>query len=425
VHPEPTLPAWLAYLETLHPSAIDLGLERVDWVRSQLGLSLSCPVITVGGTNGKGSTCALLESILHCAGFRVGCYTSPHLVRYNERIRIARTQASDAALVRAFTQIEAARRQISLTYFEFGTLAAALLFRDACVDVAVLEVGLGGRLDAVNVFDPDCAVVTSIGLDHMEYLGESRAQIALEKAGIFRPQRPAVVGDPEPPATLLQHAQRIGAQLHLIDRDFGAHAGDVQWTYWSTGRRRSGLPWPALRGAHQLENATTALAALESVRERLPVDGGAIRRGLIEVELAGRFQVLAGRPVVVLDVAHNPHAARRLRTALACMGRFSGTFAVFAMLRDKDIAGVARELAPLVDRWFLAPLAGPRGATVTDLQAALSAARVMAEREALGSVAQAYARAREEATADDRIIVFGSFHTVGEVLTALEAQPRA
>ena len=425
MHPEPTLPAWLAYLETLHPNAIDLGLERVDWVRSQLGLSLSCPIITVGGTNGKGSTCALLESILHCAGFRVGCYTSPHLVRYNERIRIARTQASDAALVRAFTQIEAARRQISLTYFEFGTLAAALLFRDACVDVAVLEVGLGGRLDAVNVFDPDCAVVTSIGLDHMEYLGESRAQIALEKAGIFRPQRPAVVGDPEPPATLLQHAQRIGAQLHLIERDFGAHAGDVQWTYWNAGRRRSGLPWPALRGAHQLENATTALAALESVRERLPVDSGAIRRGLIEVELAGRLQVLPGRPVVVLDVAHNPHAAQRLRTALACMGRFSRTFAVFAMLRDKDIAGVARELAPLIDRWVLAPLAGPRGATVTDLQAALSGAGVVAVREALGSVAQAYARAREQAAVDDRIIVFGSFHTVGELLIALEAQPRA
>jgi len=425
VPPEPTLPAWLAYLETLHPSSIELGLERVNRVRERLGLELTCPVITVGGTNGKGSTCALLESILHCAGYRVGCYTSPHLVRYNERVRIGREEASEAALVRAFEQIDSARQTISLTYFEFGTLAAALLFRDAGIEAAVLEVGLGGRLDAVNVFDPACAVVTSVGLDHMEYLGDTRDQIAVEKAGIFRAARPAVIGDLDPPAALLESVQSIGARLQLIERDFGARADDRQWTYWSAHTRRSGLPWPALRGEHQLLNAASALAALESVRGQLPIDAGAIRRGLVEVELQGRLQVLPGRPVIVLDVAHNPHAAQRLSSSLAHMGRFPKTTAVFAMLRDKDIAGVVRELTPVVDCWALAPLAGPRGASVADLEAALGRAGIPAPRQHYSSVAQAYAGARETAALNDRILVVGSFHTVGEVLAVLEAQPKA
>jgi dihydrofolate synthase/folylpolyglutamate synthase len=420
VRPASPLPAWLAYLEKLHPQTIELGLDRVERVRQRLGLDLPCPVITVGGTNGKGSVCALLESILHRAGYRVGCYTSPHLVRYNERVRIALAEAGDAALVHAFEQIDSAREAISLTYFEFGTLAAALLFRDAGVEAAVLEVGLGGRLDAVNVFEPDCAVLTSIGLDHMEYLGSTRDAIAAEKAGIFRAQRPAVVGDLEPPAALLQRAAAIGADLHLIERDFGYRAEEQQWTYWSARARRSGLPWPALRGAHQLRNAATALAALECVRALLPVDAGAIRRGLVEVELAGRLQVLPGRPVVVLDVAHNPHAAAQVHASLARMGRFGKTVAVFAMLCDKDISGVAGELAPLIDCWMLAPLAGPRGAGVEDLEAALGVARVAGARERHASVARAFARAQEVAGVDDRILVVGSFHTVGEVLAALE-----
>jgi dihydrofolate synthase/folylpolyglutamate synthase len=410
------LAAWLSYLERVHPRTIDLGLERVARVRDRLELALSCPVITVAGTNGKGSTCAMLEAMLRASGYRVGLYTSPHLLRYNERVRIDGREATDAQLVAAFERVEAARGDTSLTYFEFGTLAAALLFCDAAPEAAVLEVGLGGRLDAVNLFDPDCAVVTSIGLDHMEYLGPTRESIGREKAGIFRSGRPAVVGDADPPASLREHAAAIGALLLQNERDFGARADAGQWTYWSAQGRRAGLPWPALRGDYQLGNAATAMAALESVRERMPVDMGAIRRGLVEVELPGRFQVLPGRPVVVLDVAHNPQAAERLSEAVQGMGHFATTYAVLGMLKDKDIAGVAGALAGCVDRWLLAPLTGPRGASADELRVKLRAAGILAPGDAFDSVAAAYRHAREEAHADDRILVFGSFHTVGEVL---------
>jgi len=411
------LAAWLSYLERVHPRTIDLGLERVARVRDRLALTLSCPVITVGGTNGKGSTCALLEAMLRAAGYRVGLYTSPHLLRYNERLRIDGRAATDAQLVTAFERVEAARADTSLTYFEFGTLAAALLFRDAGLEAAVLEVGLGGRLDAVNLFDPDCAIVTSIGIDHTEYLGTTRESIGLEKAGIFRPGRPAVVGDTDPPASLREHAASIGAHLLLNERDFGASAAPGQWTYWSGHGRRAGLPWPALRGDYQLGNAATAIAALETLREHIPVDMGAIRRGLVEVELPGRFQVLPGRPVVVLDVAHNPQAAERLRDGLTHMGAFAATYAVFGMLKDKDIAGVAAALAGCIDGWLLAPLPGPRGATAEDLQMRLRGAGISTPAQAFDSVTAAYRHAREHARADDRIVVFGSFHTVGDILT--------
>jgi dihydrofolate synthase/folylpolyglutamate synthase len=415
------LAAGLSYLERIHPRTIDLGLERVARVRDRLELALSCPVVTVGGTNGKGSICAFLEAILRASAYRVGLYTSPHLLRYNERVRIDGQEATDAQLVAAFARVEAARAGTSLTYFEFGTLAAALLFQEAALDVAVLEVGLGGRLDAVNLFDPDCAVVASIGMDHMDYLGPTRESIGLEKAGIFRGGRPAVVGDPDPPASVLEQARRIGAPVRLIERDFGARAGEGEWTYWSAQGRRAGLPWPALRGEYQLANAAAALAALEDLRAQVPVDMGAIRRGLVEVELPGRFQVLPGRPAVVLDVAHNPHAAERLRDSLARMGSYRTTYAVFGMLRDKDIAGVARTLDAMVDRWVLAPLPGARGASTQDLRRHLAAAGVAAPLEACASVAAAFRRAREQACADDRILVFGSFHTVGDVLALVKA----
>jgi dihydrofolate synthase/folylpolyglutamate synthase len=410
------LAAWLSYLERVHPRTIDLGLERVARVRDCLDLALPCTVITVGGTNGKGSTCALLEAMLRAAGYRVGLYTSPHLLRYSERVRIDGREATDAQLVAAFERVEAARGDTSLSYFEFGTLAAALLFRNAGLDVAVLEVGLGGRLDAVNLFDPDCAIVTSIGLDHMDYLGPTRESIGLEKAGIFRPGRPAVVGDADPPASLIEQAARVGAVLLLNERDFGARAEAGQWTYWSAQGRSAGLPWPALRGDYQLANAAAALAALERLRQKVPIDMGAIRRGLVEVELPGRFQVLPGRPVVVLDVAHNPQAAECLRKSLTAMGSFATTYAVFGMLKDKDIAGVAGALAGVVDRWLLAPLPGPRGATTDELRGELSAAGISTTVEAFASVPAAYRHARERARADDRIFVFGSFHTVGDVL---------
>ena len=424
------LAAWLAYLEQLHPTAIALELDRVEAVRRRLGLALRCPVITVGGTNGKGSTCALLEGTLRRAGYRVGCYTSPHLLRYNERVRIDAAEASDTALTTAFERVETARGEISLTYFEFGTLAAALVFDQARLDAVVLEVGLGGRLDAVNVFDSDCAVIASIGLDHVNYLGDTRAQIALEKAGIFRTGHPAVVADPDPPATLIEHAANIGADLFLIDRDFGAQPEDSGWTYWSWATRRRGLPWPNLRGAHQLSNAAAALGALDCLRERLPVDMGAIRRALVEVELPGRFQVLPGRPVVILDVAHNPPAAQCLRENLERMEQseprpFACTRAVFAMLRDKDISSVARIVAPCVDRWLIAPLPGPRGASAGEVAAALAGAGVSVERiEAFASVGTAYCGAKDQAGANDRIVVFGSFHTVSEVLALRRSADR-
>lgn len=398
---------------------MDFGLARVDAVRAALGLRPRCPVFTVGGTNGKGSTCALLEGVLRCAGFRVGCYTSPHLLRYNERVRIDGVPVADARLVDAFVRIERARGAISLTYFEFGTLAAVLLFDDAQVDAMVLEVGLGGRLDAVNIFDADCAVITSIGLDHMDYLGDTRDAIALEKAGILRAGRPAVIGDPDPPPALLRQAEAIGAQVRLIDRDYGCRADEGSWTYWNLSLRRAGLPWPALRGEHQLLNAATALSALDSLRDALPVDMGAIRRALVEVELPGRFQVLPGRPAIILDVAHNAHAAQRLRDTLRRLPGGGRCLAVFAMLRDKDIGAVIEVMRGDIDRWFLAPLPGPRGTDAAQLRALLLAHGVPGDAvvEAVDVVA-ALELARGEAGVDDKICVFGSFLTVSSALSS-------
>lgn len=409
-----TLEGWLSYLERLHPSAIELGLDRVAAVRGRLKLAPGFPIVSVAGTNGKGSVCAILESVLASAGYRTGLYTSPHLVHYNERVRIARRQVADDALVEAFARIERARAGTSLTYFEFGTLAAVDLFVRAEVDVAILEVGMGGRLDAVNVFDADCSVVTAIGLDHMDYLGPDRESIGAEKAGIFRANRPAICGDPDPPRSLLSRAGAIGARLSLIDRDYGFRAEPGQWQFWSAAGRRSALPYPALRGSTQVANAATALAALEQVGQALPIDMGAIRRGLLEVELAGRFQILPGRPMVILDVAHNPQAARVLAESLRALPRADRTLAVFGMLGDKDIEGVVAELRPEIDEWFVAGLPGPRGADVQRIARALDGAGVPATRS--GTPEAAYRQALGAAGQNDRIIVFGSFLTVAAVL---------
>lgn len=409
-----TLAGWLSYLERLHPSAIDLGLDRVAAVLGRLGLAPGFPIISVAGTNGKGSVCAMLESVLSSAGYRTGLYSSPHLLRYNERVRIARTQATDAELVGAFVRVEHARADTSLTYFEFGTLAAVDLFIRAEVDVAILEVGMGGRLDAVNVFDADCSVVTTIGLDHMDYLGPDRESIGAEKAGIFRVNRPAICGDPDPPGSVLARAEAIGARLSLIDRDYGFRAESGQWQFWSAGGRRSALPYPALRGSAQLTNAATALAALEQVGQALPIDMGAIRRGLLEVELPGRFQVLPGRPMVLLDVAHNPQAARVLAESLRAMPKAGRNLAVFAMLSDKDIEGVVAQLRPEIDEWFVSGLPGPRGADVRRIARALAGAEVPATQ--CETVPAAYQQAVRSAGQNDRILVFGSFLTVAAVL---------
>ena len=415
-----TLEAWLAYLETLHPKAIALGLERVAAVYANMRLALGCPVVTVTGTNGKGSTCAMLEAVLRRAGFRTGLYTSPHLSRYNERVRIAGEPQDDAALVAAFNVVEDARGDIPLTYFEYGTLAAFHAFARAGLDVAILEVGLGGRLDAVNVVAADVAVVTSIDLDHMDYLGPTREDIGREKAGIFRTGRPVVCAEPDPPSSLTGHARALGAPVTQIGRDYGFVAEDRQWRYWGPGGSRFGLPCPALRGAYQLANAATVLAVVDLLRDRLHVPAGAVRDGLIGVELQGRFQVLPGRPAIVLDVAHNPHAARALAATLGTMGYFPATLAVFGMLADKDVRGVIDAVAARVDRWFVATLPGPRGATAEAIRAELARAGIAASAiRACADVASALAAAREAAGEADRIVAFGSFLTVAAALAAV------
>jgi dihydrofolate synthase/folylpolyglutamate synthase len=417
------LPGWLGYLETLHPKAIAMGLDRVRAVLMHLHATIACPVVTVTGTNGKGSTAAMLEAMLRAAGWRTGLYSSPHLSRYNERVRIAGIEASDDALVSAFEAVEDARTRSSpavpLTYFEFGTLAALELFAASAPDALVLEVGLGGRLDAVNVVDADVAIVTSVDLDHQDYLGDTREAIGREKAGVFRPARIAICGDPDPPRSLMDEAARAGAPLLVRGRDFEAIAEGTQWRYRGPGSERYGLPMPALRGAHQLGNAACAIAAIDALRDRLPVSAGAVRDGLCGVELPGRFQVLPGRPTRVLDVAHNPHAARVLAACLGSMGYHPTTLAVFGMLADKDIDGVVAAMTSRVDRWFVAPLSGPRGAPAAMLVRSLERAGVPSGRiREEADVAGAWRAASAAAGETDRIVAFGSFLTVAAALAA-------
>jgi len=423
----PTLADWLARLERLHPKGIDLGLDRVRAVAERLDLALHAPTIVVGGTNGKGSTCAMLDSILRAAGYRTGLYTSPHLLDFNERARIDGVNASDAQLIGQFEAVEAARGTTSLTYFEFTTLAVLRLFAAARLDAAVLEIGLGGRLDAVNLVDADAAIVTSVDVDHVDYLGPTREAIGLEKAHICRSGRPAICSDPQPPQTLLDHAARIGADLWQFGRDFNYSGDRQQWAYGGRLVRRSGLPYPALRGANQLLNAAGALAALEALSERLPVSQQAVRQGLLTVEIPARFQVLPGRPTTILDVAHNPHAAAVLAQNLDSMGFFPVTHAVFGMLRDKDIAGVIARIGDRVDHWHVGPTPGERGATASAITGMLRAAGVaegagksITEHKTIGD---AYFAAHEAASADDRILAFGSFLTVAETLRAIRAMP--
>jgi len=424
-----TLDGWLQLLEQRHAQSIRLGLDRVAAVRAALGPDPDAVVITVGGTNGKGSCCAMLEAILLAEGYRVGCYTSPHLLKYNERVRIDGKDVEDEALIAGFAAVEAVRGDTPLTYFEHGTLAAWSVFSAASLDVIILEVGLGGRLDAVNVFDADCALVTSIALDHMDYLGDSREAIGFEKAGIFRAGRPAVCGDPQPPASLVAHAEAIGTQLWISGRDFGFGGDRQQWGYWryeapsSSGKlvKRGGLAYPALRGANQLLNAAAVMTVLDTVRDRVPVSMQAIRQGLMLVDVPGRFQVLPGRPAVVLDVAHNPQAAGVLAENLGSMGFYPETWAVFGMLNDKDVEGVVGLIKGRIDHWLLTDLPGPRGLKAEALAERLRAAGVEADIRCFEAPADAFAAAQQAAGEGDRILAFGSFLTVADVLAAVKA----
>ena len=416
-----SLDSWLAHCERLHPHTIDMGLERVQEVVKRLDLRFEACVITVAGTNGKGSTCAMLEACLLQAGYRTGVYTSPHLVHFQERCRIHGETVQPDELLSHFQKVEDARCQgseISLTYFEFTTLAILSLMAEANLDVAILEVGLGGRLDAVNVVDADCAVITSIDLDHTELLGPDRESIGFEKAGIMRSGKPVVVSDPVPPESVLAHADSIGADLWQFGKDFNFTGDKQQWAWAGRGRRYSGLAYPALRGANQLINASGVLAALEAVRDRLPVTAQAIRNGLAMVELPGRFQIIPGQPTLVLDVAHNPHAVAALSENLDAMGFYPTTHAVFGAMADKDVSAIMARVGVLVDRWYFCDLPTARASSAQDLQKQWQ--QTNNRKNVTSSVykdpKEAFEAAVAAADPADRIVVFGSFYTVGGVL---------
>ena len=413
-----TLDDWLAHCEQLHPKTIDMGLDRVRAVAERMGLRFDCPVFTVAGTNGKGSTCAMLEAILTQAGFRTGLFTSPHLVRFEERCRIRGQNVDASDLVAAFARVESARAEISLTYFEFTTLAILDTLARAGLDAVILEVGLGGRLDAVNIIDTDCAIITSIDIDHAELLGDTREKIGFEKAGILRTGRPAIVSDPVPPQSVIDRATEIGADLWLLGRDFNYSGDKQQWAWAGRGRRYAGLAYPALRGANQLINASGVLAALTAMRQQLPVTAQAVRNGLALVDLPGRFQVVPGQPALVLDVAHNPHSVAALALNLDAMGFYPTTHAVFGAMADKDLTPMLHRMDPLVDRWYFTDLPTPRAASGAALQAAWQAVtkRTDAVSAVFSTPLDALHAAAAKAQAADRIVVFGSFYTVGGVL---------
>jgi dihydrofolate synthase/folylpolyglutamate synthase len=415
-----TLNEWLSHAEQLHAKSIDMGLDRVKAVAALMGLQFACPVITVAGTNGKGSTCAMLESILLQAGYRVGVYTSPHLVHFEERLRLNGAPVEAATLAIAFGEVERIRIEtgVSLTYFEFSTLAILDVMARSGLDVAILEVGLGGRLDAVNIIDPDCAVITSVDLDHMEFLGSDRESIGREKAGIMRTGRPVVVSDPMPPQSVLDHAKEIDADIWRFGVDFNVSGDKQQWGWAGRGRRYSGLAYPALRGANQLVNAAGVLAALAAVRDKLPVTAQSVRNGLAFVELPGRFQIIPGQPTLVLDVAHNPHSVAALAANLDAMGYFPTTHAVFGAMADKDLALMLGKVRPLIDRWYFTDLPTPRAESAEGLLGKWQQHNV--RREVTASTyptpVLALAAAIEAADPADRIVIFGSFYTVGGIL---------
>jgi len=415
------LAGWLDYQQRVHPRAIELGLGRVRAVWQRLGAPRPAPiVITVGGTNGKGSTVAFLEAMLRADGKRVGAYTSPHLLRYNERVRIDGVDAGDDALVAAFERIEAARADVALTYFEYGTLAALMLFADAKLDVALLEVGLGGRLDAVNIIDADAAIVTTIDIDHQDWLGNDRDSIGREKAGIFRAGRPAIIGDGSAPRGLLNAADRAGANVRIAGRDFSAEVGRGGWL-WKEGDTELALPHPTLDAPCQHANAAAAIAALFALGDRLRGSAGAIARGVSDARVGARLQRFASAPELIIDVAHNPQAARVLAEWLEKHPARGRTVAVFGALGDKDVRGIVDPLTEAIDAWRLAGLANdsPRGLTSTALGELVQGVEIAGAHD---DVASALAAAFDGAGSDDRIVAFGSFFIAAAALTFAQAR---
>lgn len=417
-----TLTDWLTWQQTLHPKAIDLGLDRLRETLVRLGWQRpACPVITVAGTNGKGSSVALLSRILGAAGYRVGTFTSPHVIRYNERITVAGCEVSDASLLAAFERIDVARGDLTLTFFEFNALAALLVFETACLDVIVLEVGMGGRLDAANVVDADVALVTSIDLDHCEWLGPDVESIGREKAGIFRPGRPAIFGSGAMPASIQSVADAVGATLLRPARDFDYQRHGSRWSWRGTKSQLNDLPAPALFGDVQFDNAAAVLAVLETLSSRLPVTKESIELGLQSVRIAGRFQRIRRRCEWILDVAHNPAAACILASQLASLPTGGRTIAVCGILGDKDIDGIFAAIRAHIDDWVVAGLNSERALTAEQLATRLKTdgANVIAM---AADVEGACATAAAVATTSDRIIVFGSFLTVGAALEWLEGR---
>lgn len=399
-----TLDDWLRWQENLFLSAIKLGLERIRLVAGRMGLlQLPVPVITVGGTNGKGSTCAMLGQILRQQGYKVGTYTSPHLLRYNERIAINGEPVMDAAICAAFKAIDKARGKTDLTYFEFGTLAAVWCFLQENVDVMVLEVGLGGRLDACNLWDADVAIITGIGIDHVDWLGDNREDIGKEKAGIMRAGKPVVCGDPQPPASIASEAVRVGAKLLQYGRDFSTE----------------GVPAPALRGEVQVRNAACVITALQQLAGRLPVSGEAVTSGLAAVTLTGRMQRVHEQPELILDVAHNPQAAMELASWLKKNGVKGKTFAIFSILADKDLAGVVTAMAECVDAWWLVSLPTGRATEIKALETAMRAAGVETPIHVCPDFQSAWEPLRLSAGKQDRVVAFGSFLVVSGMLELL------
>lgn len=427
------LASWLSYIEQLHPKSIAMGLERVSRVIERLALNPNFSIITVAGTNGKGSTCAMLSQTYLEAGYRVGCYSSPHLLRYNERVRVNNQEVNDAALCAAFEAVEHARlgiqpehEEIPLTYFEIGTLAAMWHFSQAKLDIAILEIGLGGRLDAVNAFESDCAVVTSVDLDHQEFLGETREQIGLEKAGVYRPGKPAICGDENPPQALIAYASKIGADFKSVHRDFDYLKTQSGWTFIFKDEQRYTLPNPALEGNYQLLNAACVVAAVESMQHQLPVKLEAIASAMRHVKIAGRFDLVMRQPQLILDVAHNPHAAQALASNLqAHYQSGTKTYAVFAMLADKDIAGVVNAVKQQIDIWYVATIDHVRKASVEVTADAIRQAAPGAIIKTFNTVADACEHAIADmqacidANENDKIIAFGSFFTVADVMRYL------